>query len=357
MAGPEIRVDQLTGSRVILAPGRSDRPEGMAAPERERKGSEGCPFCEGREGKTPPEVWADRPGGGPADSPGWRIRSVPNLYPALASADAADTPQAASMPGGEKGGSFASPADPLIATARGGETDLFSARPADGAHEVIIASPEHHDSLADLDDAQLERVVAAWRERIAHHTRQGAAYVQLIVNEGEEAGASLEHSHAQLFALGFVPASIARERERVASYTERTSGGNLLLDVLSQEVRRQERLVATDEEAMLICPWASRSPYELRLIPRSGAPRFEEDERGTAMLATALRLLRSRFGHMPALNMWLRNAPRGSEHFQWHLDIAPRLTRRASFEMATEVDVCVLAPETAAAELRDCLAS
>ena len=352
MTQPEIRIDQLTGSRVILAPGRSDRPQGMSAPERVIKGAEGCPFCEGEEGRTPLELWADRPSG-PADSPGWRVRSVPNLYPALASASGANVPAAAGSPSGASGGSFASPADPLQASVLGGEADLFSSRPALGEHEVIIASPEHHDSLADLDLDQLRAVVAAWRERISAHP--DAAYTQLIVNEGLLAGASLEHTHAQLYALGFVPASVARERERAASYAERTSGGNLLLDVLAQEVRRQERLITIDDDAALICPWASSSPYEMRLIPRRAAARFEEDEIGAEMLATALELLRSRFGHMPPLNMWLRTAPRGSDHFHWHLDIAPRLTTRAAFEMATEVNICVLAPEQAAAELRDCL--
>lgn len=353
MSRPEIRIDQLTGSRVILAPGRSDRPEGMATPRRERKGPEGCPFCEGHEGKTPPEIWALRPDGGEPNGPGWLVRSVPNLYPTLAAPDPDAPASTLRAPTTGAAAAFASPADPLMASARGGETDLFSTRPAEGAHEVIISSPEHHDSLADLDPAQLGKVVDAWRQRIAHHMKRGAAYVQLIVNEGQTAGASLEHSHAQLFALGFVPASVARERERSASYAERTSGGNLLLDVLSQEVRRQERLIASDEATMLICPWASRSPYEMRLIPRRATSRFEEDTVGGEMLTTALRVLRDRFGHMPALNIWLRNAPRGSEHFHWHLDIAPRLTTKAAFEMATEVDVCVLAPETAAAELRE----
>lgn len=356
MSKPEIRIDQLTGSRVILAPGRSDRPEGLPAPRRELKGAEGCPFCEGREDRTPPEVWALRPEGGEANGPGWLVRSVPNLYPTLSPPDPeAKTPENRLRGGGSAGGSFASPDDSLMASSRGSDGDLFSRRPAEGAHEVIISTPEHHDSLLDLDPGQLQAVVNAWRERIGEHMQRGASYVQLIVNEGQAAGASLEHSHAQLFALGFVPASVARERERSASYAERTSGGNLLLDVLRQEVRLKERLVATDDEAMLICPWASRTPYELRLIPRRPSARFDQDEAGTEMLATALRLLRDRFGHLPALNIWLHNGPRASEHFQWHIDIAPRLTTRASFEMATEVEVCVIAPETAAAELRAAL--
>ena len=123
-----------------------------------------------------------------------------------------------------------------------------------------------------------------------------AYYVQLVVNEGAGAGASLPHTHAQLYALPFVPPAVARERERFGAYRERTGGSGLLSDVLVAEVRRRERLVAIDDEAALICPWASRSPFELRVVPRREAARFEEDEAGAAMLRTALRALAERFG-------------------------------------------------------------
>ena len=105
-----------------------------------------------------------------------------------------------------------------------------------------------------------------------------APYQQLIVNEGGGAGASLEHTHAQLYALPFVPAGGA-ERERVGAYGERTDGAGLLADVLIEEVRRKERLVAIDDEAALICPWASRGPFELRVIPRREVERFEDGRR------------------------------------------------------------------------------
>ena len=134
--------------------------------------------------------------------------------------------------------------------------------------------------MAELGEEQFAAAVATWRERMRAHA--DASYVQLIVNEGGGAGASLEHSHAQLYALPFVPAAVARERERAGAYGERTAGGGLLSDVLVEEVRRRERLVAIDDEAALICPWASRSPFELRVIPRreSGALRGGRGRRG-----------------------------------------------------------------------------
>jgi UDPglucose--hexose-1-phosphate uridylyltransferase len=120
-------------------------------------------------------------------------------------------------------------------------------------------------------------------------------------------------------------------------------------------VRRSERLVAIDDEAALICPWASRSPFELRVVPRTAAASFAEDTAGAAMIHTALRLLAKRFDRTPELNLWVRTAPRGAEHFHWHLDIAPRLTIKASFEFATGVDINVYPPERAASDLRECL--
>jgi UDPglucose--hexose-1-phosphate uridylyltransferase len=132
-------------------------------------------------------------------------------------------------------------------------------------------------------------------------------------------------------------------------------GSRLLADLATEEVRRRERLVAVDDQALLICPWASRSPFELRIVPRSPAPRFEEDERGAAMIATALRALGGALGRLPQLNLWVRTAPHGSEEFCWHIDIVPRLTTRAGFELGTEVEINVYAPERAAADLREAL--
>jgi UDPglucose--hexose-1-phosphate uridylyltransferase len=327
LSSPEIRTDQLTGLRTILAPARADRPHQFQAPAGEEKGAEGCPFCEGREERTPPEVYATRPGGGGPDTAGWTTRVVPNLYPALGEGE--DAPRPDSAP------------------------ELFASRPAVGDHEVIVNAPDHATAMAELSEEQLAAAVSTWRERMRAHA--DAAYVQLVVNEGAGAGASLPHTHAQLYALPFVPAAVARERERAGSYAERTTGGGLLADVLVEEMRRKDRLVAIDDDAALVCPWASRSPYELRIVPRAPAPSFADDTAGVAMLATALRLLAKRFDGSPELNLWVRTAPRGVEEFHWHLDVAPRLTTKAGFEFGTGVDIVVYPPERAAADLRECL--
>jgi UDPglucose--hexose-1-phosphate uridylyltransferase len=275
------------------------------------------------------------------------VRAVPNLYPVLSQQAAGSRQQAAAPETG-----LAAVADPLRASTRASESDLFRAVPAEGPHEVIVNAPGHATSLAALDEDAFATAVAGWRERM-RAAGEDASYVHLIVNEGPDAGASLEHTHAQLYGLRFVPAEIARERERAAAYHQRTMGGHLLEDVAVEEVRRRERLVAIDDEAMLVCPWASRSPFEMRVIPRRAAPSFERDGAlGTAMLRQAVLRIAGLFERPPQLNLWIRTAPRGTEEFCWHVDLAPRLVIRAGFELGTGVEVNVYPPERAAAELR-----
>src|SRR4051812_50043651 len=115
---PEIRLDQLTGLRTILSPARADRPFdfGGVPTELNEDAREKCPFCEGREDRTPPETWADRPGGGAADTPGWRGRAAPNPPPALAPSWGDETGTAAASGAGPGGPS--APGEPPPPTPR-----------------------------------------------------------------------------------------------------------------------------------------------------------------------------------------------------------------------------------------------
>jgi UDPglucose--hexose-1-phosphate uridylyltransferase len=323
----EIRIDTLTGLKVVVAGDRATRPGGGFAVEPAPPlDPETDPFAEGHEDRTPPEIYAVRPGGGAPDTPGWKVRVVPNLYPALAP----DAPAPAAEP----------------------NPDLFAAQPATGAHEVIVNAPDSVGALAELSAEQVVIALDAWRARIAAHA--DASYVHVMVNERREAGSSLPHTHAQLYAMPFVPAAIARERERFGAHATRTMGQNLLEDLLQEEVRRRERIVAIDDEAVLLAPWASRLPFQLMLVPRRPRARFEDDgPTGAALLHDGLRRLERRLGAGPPLNLWVRTAPRGAEHWCWRIDVIPRLTHLAGLELGTGVHLNVLAPERAAAELRD----
>jgi UDPglucose--hexose-1-phosphate uridylyltransferase len=329
---PELRIDPLSGLRVIVAGERGGRPGAWLDVEpRAPVDPERDPFSAGHEHQTPPEVYALREDGGAPDSPGWRVRVVPNLYPALS-------------PGEPDAG-----ADPLAAGR--GEPNLFAARPALGAHEVIVNAPDPVSSLAELDPEQVETAMSIWRERMRVHA--DAAYVHLIVNEGKEAGASLPHTHAQLYALPFVPAAVARERERFTAYSDRTQGRNLLEDLVQEEVRRAERVVAIDDEAVTLCPFGARVPFHLQIVPRRPVPRFSDDGPLAArMLHQALSRLAAALPSPPPLNMWVRTAPRDAAQFCWRIEVLPRLAQLAGLEIGTGVHLNVLAPEDAATRLR-----
>ncbi|HEX4110395.1 MAG TPA: hypothetical protein VHX88_19860 [Solirubrobacteraceae bacterium] len=201
--------------------------------------------------------------------------------------------------------------------------ELFARAAARGAHERLQGgSPEQ------------------WRERMRAHP--DAACVQLIAQDGV----------ADLYALDFVPALLARERERFGAYAVRTMGGNLLGDLLQEEVRRRERLVAYDDEAVLLVPFAARRPYELMLVPRRPRARFEEDgPLGEALLRDGVERL-GRVAGGPVL-AWIRTAPRGAEQFCWRIDLVPALAGAGPLEQAAGLAVNPLAPEAAAAHLRE----
>jgi UDPglucose--hexose-1-phosphate uridylyltransferase len=323
---PELRIDPLSGLKVIVAGERGSRPGAfLDVNPRAKIDPETDPFAAGHEDRTPPEVYALRENGS------WRVRVVPNLYPALSPGEAGDAP------------------DPLAAGR--GEPDLFSSEPALGSHEVIVNAPDPVSSLAELAPEQVEAAMSVWRERMREHS--GSAYVHVIVNEGKEAGASLPHTHAQLYALPFVPAAVARERERFTAYSDRTQGRNLLEDLLQEEVRRRERIVAIDSEAVALCPFGARVPFHLQIVPRRPAARFSDDgPLGGRLLHETLARLGAALGALPPLNMWVRTAPRDAERFCWRIEILPRLSQLAGLEIGTGVHLNVLAPEDAAERLR-----
>jgi UDPglucose--hexose-1-phosphate uridylyltransferase len=224
--------------------------------------------------------------------------------------------------------------------------NLFTALAARGAHELISNGPA--SSLAELSVEQACAALQTWRERMLAHA--DAAYVHVGVDEPAADGAD---SQAELLALQFVPAAVARERERYSAHAVRTMGGNLLEDLVQEEVRRRERIVAIDAEAVLLCPYASRGPFELMLAPRRRRDRFEDDgPTGAALLHKGLTLLRERFASGPPLSLWVRTAPRGAERFCWHIDIVPRLTPATALELGTGLMHNAVTPEQAAAELR-----
>ena len=262
----DLRRDAVAGRWVAVAPARAARP---GAAKRVESDTDACPFCAGHEDETPPETL--RLGDGPT---GWRVRVVPNLYPALE------------------------------------------------RQEVVIHGHEHKRSLGELDDETLDLVAEAWQRR-AHDV---GGYVFALVNEGNEAGASLPHSHSQLAWLPGPPPALLAERG--------LPEGELVLE--------RDGLVAT-------CPRAGRVPYELLITPVRGEPEgLRSDLLGPALrlLAELVRRIQSVRGEPTPLNVWLH------EGMPWHLELVPRVTRFAGLELGAGVYVNPVPPEDAAAALR-----
>ena len=317
----EIRVDPLSGLRVVFVPARAGRPGAFPPlPPAVEIDPDGDPFAPGHEDRTPPERARAVAAGG-----GWSARAFENRYPAF-TPDAPDPPREAAL-------------------------DLFTSAGARGHHEVIVNAPRRVATLGALTREELVLAMGLWRERMAAYAE--APHVHLHVSEGADGGASQPHSHAQLWALDFVPAAVARERERCGAYATRTQGSDLLGDLVQAEVRLRERLVGYDDEAVMLAPYASRVPYQLMIVPRTPTPRFEAPGvLGAALLHRALRALEARFGAPPPLTLWVRTAPRGAERFCWRIDVLPRLFAPGGLELGTGVHLNPVLPERAAAELR-----
>ena len=316
--GNELRRDPITGRWVVIAAGRAARPGSFARPAPARRGPRGCPFCAGNEHETPPEVEADRAPGLPADSPGWTVRVVPNKYAAFGPA----------------------PAEPVDGRV-----------PAAGAHEMIIHGSEHHTALTELDLGTLQKVMGTWRHRLARWRREPLGSVTIIVNEGPEAGASLEHSHSQLFATAFRPDLTEAELARL------TAGDCAACALVEGERKAVDRVVADGDGLLTVCPWASGMPFEGLILPEDHLPAFEDgDEAADLALAMAIRAHLGRIGTAvgdePALNLVLHSAPPGVDDFHWHLHVLPRLTTLGGFELGTGAHINVVDPDVAADRLR-----
>jgi UDPglucose--hexose-1-phosphate uridylyltransferase len=325
------RLDPLTGRWVVLAPGRARRPDTVepapasAQPDGGPARVAGCPFCPGNEHLTPPEV--ARTGPGAAGAPGWHTRVFPNRYPIVD----------ASVDGPHEGPPDR--ADPLRAQ-----------RPAGGAHEVVVLSPDHRRSLGRLGHAQVTEVLTALRDRARTHAAAGRRYTQVLVNHGAAGGASLVHPHAQVVAVDLEPPEVCAELTRLT-----TPSGCVVCLELARHAAEPALVVATAPGAELWCPWASRSAYEMLLAPRRHRPRFEDasDELPdvAALLQDGLARL-DRVAPGAAYNLAVHTRPAGAtDDYHWHAHVWPRLQREGGFELGSGLPVDIVDPARAAADL------
>jgi len=328
---PELRKDPIHGSWVIISTERSRRPSDFAPEERRSIGGF-CPLCEGNEDRTPPEVFAIRDNGTLPNSPGWSLRVVPNKFPALRIE-------------GELN--------------RVGE-GIYDKMNGIGAHEVVIETPRHYETLATLPLKAVENVLRAYRERIIDLRRdERLRYVIVFKNYGVSAGASLEHSHSQIIALPIIPKSVREEIEGSKDYFN-YKDRCVFCDIIRQEIQDKKRIVSENSHYLAISPFASRFPFETWILPKTHHPSFEcmdlsSYEQAAQILSDTLQRLKIVLDD-PPYNYIIHTSSfpeKDMEYYHWHLEIMPKLTKVAGFEWGTGFYINPTPPEEAAEYMRE----
>ncbi len=323
----QLRLDPLSGRWVTVSTDRIERGPLFNPREPGADSIDGrpCPFCPGNEESTLPALETYGPSGG------WLVRVVPNLYPAFEGDE------------------------PFVVNHRG---PVFTEAPASGIHEVLILSPDHKTSWQSLSDEQCNLVMAAIRDRAEEHQNTpGLRYSQAIVNNGRQAGASIEHPHAQLLGIPFVPRELVDEQAGFVRF----AGGCLLCTAATSEERVGYRIVHESEQAITWCPFWSGTPYEMLVVPRNHGAHLHRSPTSDLLgvgheIRRALQTLNTLLGDV-AYNLVFHSAPyRASGIYHWHVHVLPKLSTRAGFELGTGVLINIVSPEKAAEDLRTAIA-
>jgi UDPglucose--hexose-1-phosphate uridylyltransferase len=333
---PEFRRDPLHHTWVVFAPERQRRPQDFIPAVLQSGALD--PFAEGNERLTPPEVYAIRKERTKPNEPGWRVRVVPNRYPAMR----------------VEGSLEANP------------VGLYDRLTGIGAHEVIIETPEDDLALEDLSVAAIAGILGSYRERIIDLDKDPRfQHIYIFKNVGASAGASLTHAHSQLVALPVIPpfveGKLVRAREHYILKQR-----SLFSDILYTERADGSRLVAENDGYVLFCPFASRFPFELAIYPKRHHPEYISCTTTELQdLAEVLRFALQRLDAVlekPGYNLLLHMAPLrrpGTERFSsmrydycWHLEIVPRFNAMAGFEIGLGAYINTVYPEEAARFLR-----
>ena len=319
------------GRWVIISTDRAKRPHDFVREAVKFKGGF-CPFCYGNESKTPPEVLAYRPNGGGRDTPDWTVRVVPNKFPALG----------------------------IEGTLNRQAEGMFDKMNGIGAHEVIIETPEHEATLATVGEKRIEDVLWAYRDRILDLKKDKRfKYILIFKNHGTAAGATIEHGHGQLIALPIVPKYVLEEIDGARQYfmyKERC----VFCDIIRQEKEDNVRVVAENDAFLTVAPYAPRFPFETWILPKKHESSFENaGSQVYEQLAKALKNLLTRADQVldhPAYNLVIHTAPlqeSAMDHYHWHVEFMPRLTKTAGFEWGTGFYQNPTPPEEAARYLRE----
>ncbi|MCR4405567.1 MAG: galactose-1-phosphate uridylyltransferase [Anaerolineae bacterium] len=339
---PELRHDPIQRRWVIIATERAKRPSDFTGTLDETPNGNFCPFCEGNEHTTPPEVFAYRLNGSQPNQPGWTVRVVSNKFPALC------------IEGD---------------LCREGE-GIFDKMNGVGAHEVVIETTDHNLHLADQSLEHLELVIRAYQHRLNDLMGDPRfRYVLIFKNYGVTAGASLAHPHTQLIATPITPRTISMELDSAREHYLRKERC-LFCDIIRQELKDGSRVIARNEDFIALCPYASRFPFEVLIAPLTHHHTFADiSEDQIKSLSRIMKDMLTRLKvslNDPPYNFVFHVAPNTraqakrpgywvtlEQDWHWHIEIMPRLTRVAGFEWGTGFYINPVPPEDAARYLRE----
>ncbi len=331
----ELRKDPVTREWVILAKERAKRPDdfiGNKPKEKKTAHDPKCPFCEGNEAKTPPEVLAYRPLDSKKNTKGWQLRVINNKFAALS----------------------------LDGDLSRKDVQLFDSMHGIGAHEVVVESTDHSKNIALYDIKTVENVLWSYCDRyLALKKDPRLKYISVFRNHGKIAGASLAHPHSQIVATPMIPQKVWHKVTGVAQYREYREQC-VYCHIIESELKEKSRIISKNGSFVALSPFASRSPFETWILPLKHNAcfaymnRFEVSDLAEILKDTMLKLYNCLDD--PPYNYTMVTAPCDTDNldtFHWHLEIVPRLTTPAGFELGTSVYINVTPPEAAAKFLRE----
>ena len=330
---PDLRRDPIVGRWVIISTERSGRPHDfIPAASRSAVSPRPLPILPGTGTAHAERNHGLSAAAGGPNSPNWTVRVVPNKFPAL---------QVEGDMGREGLG-------------------LYDRMNGVGAHEVIIETPNHDDSLADLPTKRIEDMLWAYRDRMIDLKKDlRFRYILIFKNHGASAGATLEHSHSQLIALPIVPTSVLEEIDGCRAHYQQKERC-IYCDILRQDLSDGDRIVAENPEFLCVTPFAPRFPFEMWILPKRHAGYFEESQKSqfeflAPILSEALRRMDKVLAR-PSYNFILHSSPlheKTGDYYHWHIEIIPKLTQVAGFEWGTGFYINPVSPEEAAKFLRE----
>ncbi len=328
---PQLRKDPVLKQWVIISPERGKRPHDYPVPTGAPDDTAECPFCEGNERLTPAETMSFRKAGTAANEKGWWVRVIPDRDPIL-------------VPAGDAG--------------REG-IGMFDAMNSIGIHEVLVETPQHTQTLQSIPIDMVREVIWAYKQRLLEIKKNPRFKHLMIVKNSGRGVSNFSHAHSHIIATPIIPKRIEEELDGAREYFH-YHDRCIFCDILRQETEQSSRIIIQDEHFMAFCPFASRFPFEIEIIPKTHQPFFEniDNEHVHSFAATLQGALKRLEALLPGIpfNFVLHSSPCSESYrdfYHWHLEIIPKLTNVAGFEWGSGFYINPTPPEDAAAMLRD----